>query len=482
MKNLEKLVQTLVRLPNETTWVEFKHNNYDPVMIGERISGLANAATLDDRTVSYMLWGVHDRTHEIVGTDRDLQNIKIGNDELEGWLRQRLSRNVDFKLEFVEIDGKRVGVMSISAAVGFPVSFQKNDFIRFGSVTRKLNEFAEKRGQLWDKLRNSKFETRIAKDELAPAEVVALLDSQAYFDLKGIPYPTSQDGVIHYFLEEGLIVLQDNGLYSITNLGAILFAKKLSDFPTVSRKAIRVVRYNGENKLEMEHEDTGNKGYAIGYEALIKYVSALTPSLEPINVALREKQSAYPAIAIREAVANALIHQDFTVTGAGPLIEIFSNRIEITNPGTPLVDVLRIVDTPPKSRNEKLASLMRQMNMCEEAGSGWDKIVISCEKANLPSPKAVVYEESTKVTLFSKMPFARITNDNKLLACYWHACVKQVQEDQLTNASLRKRFGLPESSAGIVSRLIKDAMDKHYIKPFDPTAGRKYMRYIPIWA
>ena len=482
MKNLERLVETLVRLPNETPWLEFKHDNYDPVMIGERISGLANAATLDDRTVAYMIWGVHDQTHEILGTGHDLQSIHIGTDELEGWLRQRLSRNVDFKFEPVEMGGKRVGVLSITAAVGYPVSFQKNDYIRFGSITRKLNEFAEKRGQLWDKLRNSKFEVRIAKDELAPAEIVALLDCQTYFDLKGVPYPTTQEGVIHYFCEEGLTIRQDNGLYSITNLGAILFAKRLVDFPTVSRKAIRVVRYKGENKLEMEHEDTGAKGYAVGYEGLIKYVCALTPSSEPINLALREKRSAYPVIAIREAIANALIHQDFTVTGAGPLVEIFSNRIEITNPGAPLVDVLRIVDTPPKSRNEKLASLMRQLNMCEEAGSGWDKIVISCEVMNLPSPRAYPYEESMKVTLFSKMPFSRITNESRLWACYWHACVKQVQEDQLTNNSLRKRFGLAESAAGIVSRLIKDAVEKHLIKPFDPEAGRKYMRYIPIWA
>lgn len=323
---------------------------------------------------------------------------------------------------------------------------------------------------------------RIAKDELTVAEVVAQLDCQAYFDLKGIPLPTSQEGIIHYFCEEGLIIRLDNSLYSITNLGAILFAKRISNFPSLSRKAIRVVKYKSDNKFEMEHDDVGSKGYAIGYEGLIKYVCALTPSSEPINFALREKQSAYPIIAIREAIANALIHQDFTVTGAGPLVEIFSNRIEITNPGTPLVDVMRIVDTPPKSRNEKLAALMRQMNMCEEAGSGWDKIVISCEMMNLPSPKAISYEEATKVCLFAKLPFSRIANESKLLACYWHACVKQVQEDQLTNNSLRVRFGLPESSAGIISRLIKEATKSKLIKPFDPEAGRKYMRYIPIWA
>lgn len=482
MKDYVKLIERLVRIPNETTWFEFKHNCYDPEMIGERISGLANSATLEDRACGYMIWGIHDKTHEVVGTDKDLQSIKVGTEELEGWLRQRLSRNADFQFDVVYIGGKRVGILTISAAVGYPVSFQKNDYIRFGSINRKLNEFAEKRGQLWDKLRMSKFETRVAKDELSAADVVALLDCQAYFDLKKVPYPTTQEGVIHYFQEEGLIVRQDNGLYAVTNLGATLFSKRMSSFASIARKAVRVVKYKGENKLEIEKEGTIDKGYAVGFEELVKCICVLATTAEPIILALREPNLPYPVIALREIIANALIHQDLTITGVGPLIEIFSNRIEVTNPGAPLVDILRIVDTPPKSRNEKLAALMRMLNMCEEAGSGWDKIVISCEVMNLPAPKVSSYEESTKVTLFSKIPFARLTGESKLWACYLHACVKQVQEDQLTNNSLRKRFGLSESSAGVISRLIRDAVEKQLIKPFDLEASRKYMRYIPIWS
>lgn len=142
--------------------------------------------------------------------------------------------------------------------------------------------------------------------------------------------------------------------------------------------------------------------------------------------ALREKIVAYPLLAIREAVANALIHQDFSVTGARPVIEIFGNRIEITNPGTPLVDIKRIIDNPPKSRNEKMAALMRRLKMCEELGTGWDKIVISCEMMQLPAPRIDLYEESTKVTMFSEKPFADIAMEDKLWACYLHACIKQI--------------------------------------------------------
>ena len=106
---------------------------------------------------------------------------------------------------------------------------------------------------------------------------------------------------------------------------------------------------------------------------------------------MREQRTAYPILAIREAVANALIHQDFSITGTGPVVEIFQNRIEITNPGTPLVEITRIIDNPPRSRNEKLAALMRRLRMCEELGTGWDKIVITCELKQLPAPRIELF-------------------------------------------------------------------------------------------
>ena len=201
-----------------------------------------------------------------------------------------------------------------------------------------------------------------------------------------------------------------------------------------------------------------------------------------IDGALREKRSAYPILAIREAVANALIHQDFSISGTGPVVEIFSNRIEITNSGTPLVDIRRIVDNPPRSRNEKLASLMRRLRMCEELGTGWDKIVITCELQQLPAPKIELFEDSTRVTLYAEKDFSSLSMEERLWACYLHACVKQVQGEQLTNSSLRNRFGLEESSSGTISRLIKEAVSANLIKPLDATTAPRYMKYIPSWA
>ena len=100
----------------------------------------------------------------------------------------------------------------------------------------------------------------------------------------------------------------------------------------------------------------------------------------------------------------------------------------------------------------------------------------------LPAPKIELYEDSTRVIFYSDVPFTFMPMEEKLWACYLHACIKQVQGEQLTNSSLRDRFGLKESSAGSVSRLIKEAVEMKLIKPLDPTTAPRYMRYIPIWA
>ena len=380
------------------------------------------------------------------------------------------------------MNDNNVGVLIIYRAANQTVMFEKTDYIRVGSYTKKLNEYPALQAQLWDRIRNTKFEERYAKQDMELTDALRLLDFVTYFDIRNVPQPTDNNGVAHYMEEEGVIVKQDNGLYAITNLGAILLAKRLSDFSRISRKAIRIVQYQGNSRLNMLKEDVGEKGYAVGFEGVIKFIEALLPAQEVITGALREKKSAYPILAVREIVANALIHQDFSVTGTGLVVEIFENRIEVTNSGIPLVDVRRIIDNPPKSRNEKLAALMRRLRMCEELGTGWDKIVITCELYQLPAPKIELFEDSTRVTLFSEMPFSNISMEDKLWACYLHACIKHVQGEQLTNSSLRERFGLENSASASISRLIKEAVKMEIIKPLDPATAPRYMKYIPIWA
>ncbi|ALK86376.1 ATP-binding protein [Bacteroides acidifaciens] len=481
MENLDKLVLELCKLPQETGWVEFKHNNCDPKMVGEDISALANSAVIADRSYAYMIWGVDDNTHEIIGTKVNLKKEKKGNQELENWLRYLLSKNADFEMHSVDIDGKHVEMLVISKAVGNPVTFEKIDYIRVGSYTKKAIEFPALQAQLWDRLRNQQFEDAYAIADIQLQDIPRYLNCEAYFDILNMPVPTSIDRYAHYLVEDGIIAKQDNGLYAITNLGAILFAKRLSEFPRVGRKAIRIVQYDGLNRLVILKEETTTEGYAISFENAVKYVNTLLPSKEDIDSVRRKSISTFPIPAIREAIANSLIHQDFFITGTGPLIEVFENRVEVTNSGTPLVDIMRIVDNPPKSRNEKLASLMRRLNMCEELGRGWDRMVISCELQKLPAPRIQIYQESTKVSLFSHLDFTNIPMEDKIWATYLHACIKYIEGDALTNSSLRERFGVAESSSGSISRLIKEVLKNKLIKPIDPNTAPRYMKYIPIW-
>jgi len=185
---------------------------------------------------------------------------------------------------------------------------------------------------------------------------------------------------------------------------------------------------------------------------------------------------------VRELVANAIIHQDFFVSGAGPLIEIFDDRMEITNPGEPLIETARFLDTPPRSRNDTLASFMRRIGVCEERGSGIDKVVFETEFYQLPAPVFEVPGKNTRAILFAHRAFKDMSKEDRVHACYLHSCLKYVKRDNMTNSSLRKRFAIEAKNSSMVSRIIRDAMDCNRIKPFDQSASRKLMSYVPYWA
>jgi predicted HTH transcriptional regulator len=294
--------------------------------------------------------------------------------------------------------------------------------------------------------------------------------------------PADRNGILEALADDGLIRSCEAGDWDITNLGAVLFAKRLDDFRSVQRKSMRVIKYRGTARVETLKEQVDGKGYASGFERLIGFINGLLPSNEVIEQALRKTVPMFPELAIRELVANALIHQDFFVMGAGPMVEIFDDRIEITNPGEPLVDTQRFVDTPPKSRNEILASLMRRFRICEERGSGIDKVVFQVEFFQLPAPLFEVTGGFTRAVLFAHIALSDMDKNDRVRACYLHACLKYVMRRSLTNTSLRERFGIDEKNSAVASRLIKEAVEAGAIVPYDSAASRKYMKYVPWWA
>lgn len=312
-------------------------------------------------------------------------------------------------------------------------------------------------------------------------KVVQLLDTQSYFDLLHLPYPVNRAGVLERFESEKLIQ-RDGAGWTITNLGGILFAKKLEQFDRLARKAARVIVYHGTNKLETKQDKPGTKGYAVGFQELVEFINGLVPSNEVIEQALRREVKMFPEIAVRELVANALIHQDFTESGTSVMIELYDDRMEISNPGKPFISPDRFIDEY-QSRNERLADLMRRLGICEEKGSGVDKVIQAVETYQLPAPDFRVGEKRTSVVLFAHKDFEDMDRIDRIRATYQHCCLRYVTNEKMTNQSLRERFRLPEKKTESASRAIRDTVEAGKIKLADPEqTSLRYRHYTPFWA
>ena len=476
------LLHELIALPRETEWLEFKVNDAEPQAIGRDISALANAAALVGKPTAYVVWGVRNEDHAVVGTTFDPPATRVGNEELESWLLHLLEPSIDFRFFTVPAGERPVVLLQIARATHQPVRFSGQECIRVGTYTKNLKDFPEKERALWRIFNRTPFEDGIALERVTSDDVLHLLEYPAYFELREYPLPAHRDGILAALAGDRLIHHSAAGGWDVTNLGAILFAKRLEAFHPLRRKAVRVIQYRGTGRTEALREQEGSRGYAGGFKGLLGFIDNLLPVNEVIEQALRKTVPMFPKLAVRELVANALIHQDFFVTGAGPMIEIFDDRIEITNPGEPLVDTQRFVDVPPQSRNEGLASHMRRFRICEERGSGIDKVVSLVELFQLPAPLFEAPEGFTRAVLFAYRALKEMSTQDRLRACYLHACLRYVTQKTTTNTSVRERFGLDERNAAGVSRLLGEAVKAGLIVVADPAAGNRSRTYLPFWA
>jgi len=482
----KKIIDSLRKLPKETEWIEFKINNFKPEDIGEYISALSNSAALCSEQTAFLVWGIEDETHKLVGTKFKPHKEKIGNQEMELWLSTMLLPRIDFKFHEKEINGKNLVLLEIPAARHTPVRFKENEFIRVGSIKKKLKDFPEKESALWNLFREYRFEQDVALSDVSVDEVLTLIDYPAYFYLTAKPLPANKTAIINRLAEEKMLIQRFHGQIDITNLGAVLFAKDLKKFERLARKSLRIIQYNGKNRVETVREfpttSQESKGYALGFEAAIGFIDSILPVNEQIGKAFREEVRMYPAIAVRELVANAIIHQDFSITGASPKVEIFTDRIEITNPGKPLIDTLRFIDSPPRSRNEDIAAFMRRINLCEERGSGIDKVISSVELFQLPPPDFRVVEDNTIAVLYADKKLNEMTQKERIRACYQHSCLQFVSNEEMTNTSLRKRFGIKDTNYPIASKIISETLKAELIKPYDAeNKSKKLSSYVPFW-
>jgi predicted HTH transcriptional regulator len=437
---------------------------------------------LADRERGFLIFGIENLTKKKVGTSVRLKNKKInGGENFENWLNRLIEPKLNLELiDFIH-DDMHFSIICIEASYDRPVKFKGAEYIRVGENTKKLLDFPDRERALWLATGRRKFEHATALANQLPEEIIQLLDVESYYALSSEPMPKNNPEIMRKFVSAGFINDNLQNSYDITNLGAILLAKNITKFPSISGKSVRIVRYVGQNKLHSDLEQEGKKGYAVGFSGLIKFIMERIQKEELYQDGVRRMQYIYPEIAIREIVANALIHQDFTISGVGPMIEIYSNRIEIINPGNSLIEIDRMLDER-RSRNEKLAEAMRFLGICEERGGGLDKAMLVVEMLKLPAPEISSSKNSMKVTIFGMKSFGEMSKYEKQRACFIHCILRYLQKDYMSNSTLRARFSLEDGEYQAVSAVISDTIKSGKILPADPNQGKRTAKYVPYWA
>lgn len=484
--NLEQLID-FIKKYDESETLEYKENLKDSAAIGKYISALGNSALLAGFPAARIVWGVKDMTKEIVGTDFEPYKMKASDKDkmplithLSTFTDPRVDLNFE---EFITPSGKRLVLLTINVThINRPIKYHGDKYIRVGTSNKNLAGFPEKERRLWESFESSKFELESAKVDLNFEEVSKLLNIDYYLKARHLENIASKDELVQYLLDDN--VLQRTGhSFNITNLGAYTLAKNIDSFPKLKRRTIRITKYLGDRTLDNAiYDKKGKFGIATSFDNVIKAIMAHLPYTERYGEGTREDVPMFPQIAIRELIANSLVHQDFSVTGSRPFVEIFDSRIEISNPGIPLIDPKRFLDFKPKSRNDELADLLGKLNIVESRGTGIDKVVNSLESFDLPAMDINIQgNDSTVVILHKRQKFSDMLTAEKNHSIYWHACLKYVENEQISNATLRTRFHLTTRNSAAVSKAISNAVDAGLIKPYDSQAGRKNMKYIPFW-
>lgn len=481
---LQSLVRELSKLPDETEWVEFKCNNKDPERIAKYVSAISNSAALLEKPKGYIVWGIKDATHKIEGTDFQYRKMKKGAEELEAWLARMVNPKINFKFfEVPMTDSVTVVLLEIPCAEVEPTKYGATSYIRVGSNLKTLVEYKDKEAELWRSFDTTPYELRVAMSNVQEDEVIRLLDHAKYYDKLEQPIPRNREKVMDDLETEKFIKKNDAGNWDIINLGALMIAKDLKKFENLHRRSVRVVWYKNNSRLEGVREKEFNEGYAISYESIIQYIMTIIPQEEVIEGATRKSVYAFPEIAIRELLANVMIHQALEQRGTNPMVEVFSDRIEFSNAGAPLVAIERIVDTVPVSRNENMAGFMHKCGICEERGSGYDKIVDATSTHEMLAPRVENQNNQfTKAIIFAKVPFDITTKEDRIRTCYMQACLAYVKFGTISNVDIRGIFGLEDKDKVKVSRIIKDTVEAGLIKPLDPNTAPRYMKYVPYWA
>lgn len=356
----------------------------------------------------------------------------------------------------------------------------EESYIRSGGTTRKMSMV-----ELREAMRSSNQERFEETPLIFPGaeKILTQIDVEAACETMGTICPKEAARRTEKMVDLRFATKTPKGVLP-TYLGVLVAANSFKNIPGCEHYAIRVTKYKGPGKIEAEQDRFFYEGYQTSIDKALRYVVSLLPSSEIIEEAARKQVCLYPIVALRELIANAVVHRDYNNTGSYVHIQIFEGRIEITNPGTLLPDMKidRLIDQEPRARNEVLAQRLRELKLCEERGSGIDRVIQNLEIFGLPAVEFQNTPTSFTAIIFAPKPYKRLSWSERLNVAYQHTALHHVFQQNVTNASFRKRFKLTDSQSQAASELIRRSIAKGLIKQANPGASPRYVHYVPYYA
>ena len=327
-------------------------------------------------------------------------------------------------------------------------------------------------------------ERSIVASALSGSEVLELLNTEAYIRLSRMEIADNKEDQLRYLEKLGLIK-KAGSTYQIPLFSVYLLARNLSDFNRLAGKRVRIVSYDSNDNLctvicDKEFKD----GIVEAFASVFKEVVRLIPRHEKIDSGSGRRliEFSIPQAVIREVLSNAFAHQDLSSEEDGIVIEIFKNRVEITNSGKPVLDQLHFLDGAPTIKNKRVFTEMKNLGLVDGQGYGWRKIVKELESRSLPAPEIKIRKNSITVTIWFEKPLKLLSLDQRNWTVYLHTVLRYLLNEPANNASLRQRLNLPESKSSTVSKLFRQAAEGGLVKPFDQHSSNKTKKYVPAWS
>jgi len=381
------LIDALRAEPHETEWLEFKCNNKDPERIGKYLSALSNSACIKNKKYGYIVWGIADKTHDVIGTTFKPHTIKKGNRILEAWLAQLLSSHVHFDIFEYDYEGKPVVIFRIDATTNIPVRFDGHEYIRVNSELQSLAKYPERSRQIWSRTQEDWSAQPVDQATLGDLDAEALVAAKEAFKEKhqNDTFYAEIDGWDEWtFLRKaGLAVGRQLNRAAVLLLGTPESASLLSPFVARITWIIK-----DDDGIELDYQHFAPP-FLTNVDRLFARIRNLTIRELPGGTLFPVEISQYDNWVIREALHNSIAHQDYALCSRIMVVEqpdglLFVNAGRFI-PGS--VETVLHQDAPQQHYpNQQLSDSMVHLNMIDTIGSGIKRMFSVQKKRYMPMP------------------------------------------------------------------------------------------------